>query len=128
MKEDLKLKFLHIFFPNKCPSCHKIIYYNDLFCNDCFKELVLPKGERCKVCFSLKEKCDCNKNPKFYLGLDIDVDQYKDLLSKKRNNVVVTPHIAGCTDDAIKRQYTECAENIVNVLKRRKEEKDIEVR
>lgn len=69
-----------------------------------------------------------DKNPKFYLGLDIDVDQYKDLLSKKRNNVVVTPHIAGCTDDAIKRQYTECAENIVNVLKRRKEEKDIEVR
>ncbi len=69
-----------------------------------------------------------DKNPKFYLGLDIDVDQYKDLLSKKRNNVVVTPHIAGCTDDAIKRQYAECAENIVNVLKRRKEEKDIEVR
>ena len=66
MNENLKLKFLHIFFPNKCPSCHKIIYYNDLFCSDCFKDLVLPKGERCKVCFSLKEKCDCNKNPKFY--------------------------------------------------------------
>lgn len=69
-----------------------------------------------------------DKNPNFYLGLDIDVGEYTDLLSKRRNNVVVTPHIAGCTDDAIKRQYIECAENIVNVLKKRKEEKDIERR
>lgn len=69
-----------------------------------------------------------DKNPNFYLGLDIDVGEYTDLLSKRRNNVVVTPHIAGCTDDAIKRQYIECAENIVNVLEKRKEEKDIEGR
>lgn len=67
-------------------------------------------------------------NPNFYLGLDIDVGEYVDLLSKRRINVVVTPHIAGCTDDAIRRQYIELARNIVNVLEKRKEEKDIEER
>lgn len=69
-----------------------------------------------------------DKNPNFHLGLDIDVGEYADLLSKRRNNVIVTPHIAGCTDDAIKRQYIECAENIVNVLEKRKEEKDVDER
>lgn len=69
-----------------------------------------------------------DKNPDFYLGLDIDVGEYTDLFSKKRNNVVVTPHIAGCTEDAIKRQYIECAENIVNAVEKRKYEKDIEGR
>ena len=67
-------------------------------------------------------------NPNFHLGLDIDVGEYADLLSKRRNNVIVTPHIAGCTDDAIKRQYIECAENIVNVLEKRKEEKELDNR
>lgn len=69
-----------------------------------------------------------DRNPNFYLGLDIDVGEYANLLSKRRNNVVVTPHIAGCTDDAIKRQYIELSRNIVNVLGKRKEEKDIEER
>lgn len=69
-----------------------------------------------------------DKNPNFHLGLDIDVGEYADLLSKRRNNVIVTPHIAGCTDDAIKRQYIECAENIVGVLEKRKEEKDVDER
>lgn len=69
-----------------------------------------------------------DKNPNFHLGLDIDVGEYADLLSKRRNNVIVTPHIAGCTADAIKRQYIECAENIVGVLKKRKKEKDVEER
>lgn len=67
-------------------------------------------------------------NPNFHLGLDIDVGEYADLLSKRRNNVIVTPHIAGCTDDAIRRQYIECAENIVGVLEKRKEEKNVEER
>lgn len=67
-------------------------------------------------------------NPNFYLGLDIDVGEYVDLLSRRRNNVVVTPHIAGCTDDAIKRQYIELARNIVNVLEKRKERNDKEER
>lgn len=62
-----------------------------------------------------------DKNPNFYLGLDIDIDEYADLLSKRRNNVIVTPHIAGWTDSAIKRQYMECAENIVKAVKKRKE-------
>ena len=69
-----------------------------------------------------------DKNPNFHLGLDIDVGEYADLLSKRRNNVIVTPHIAGCTDDAIKRQYIECAENIVGVLEKIKEEKEVDER
>lgn len=69
-----------------------------------------------------------DKNPNFYLGLDIDIDKYSELLAKRRNNVIVTPHIAGCTDEAIQRTFVECAKNIVNSLERRKEEKDIEGR
>ena len=65
---------------------------------------------------------------KFYLGLDIDIGEYSDLLSQRRNNVIVTPHIAGCTDEAIQRTFIECAQNIVNTLDRRKEEKDVEER
>lgn len=69
-----------------------------------------------------------NKNPNFYLGLDIDIGEYSELLAKRRNNVIVTPHIAGCTDEAIQRTFVECAKNIVDVLEKGKEEKDIEER
>lgn len=75
---------------------------------------------------SLVEFAD--RNPNFYLGLDIDIGEYSDLLSQRRNNVIVTPHIAGCTDEAIQRTFIECAQNIVNTLDRRKEEKDVEER
>ena len=67
-----------------------------------------------------------DRNPNFYLGLDIDIEQNDKVLSRKRSNIIATPHIAGCTDEAIQRTYIECAENIVKVLERRKEEKDIE--
>ena len=69
-----------------------------------------------------------DRNPNFYLGLDIDIEQNEELLSRKRSNIITTPHIADCTDEAIQRTYIECAENIVKVLERRKEEKDIEGR
>ncbi len=69
-----------------------------------------------------------DKNPNSYLGLDIDIGAYSDLLAKRRNNVIITPHIAGCTDEAIQRTFVECAKNIVNALEKRKEEKDVEVR
>lgn len=69
-----------------------------------------------------------DENPAFYLGLDIDVERYASLLSCKRNNVMITPHIAGCTEEAIQRTYVECAKNIVHVLEKRKQEKETEVR
>ena len=69
-----------------------------------------------------------DRNPNFYLGLDIDIEQNDKVLSRKKSNIITTPHIAGCTDEAIQRTYIECAENIVKVLERRKEEKDIEER
>lgn len=67
MKQDLKLKLLHAVFPNKCPACHKVVLYNELFCKECLDKFDRPKGERCQTCFSLKEKCDCKKHPKFHV-------------------------------------------------------------
>ena len=66
MKETTKLKLLHIFFPNKCTCCKRVIPALDLFCNECFEKFELTSGERCKICFNLKEKCDCKSHPKFY--------------------------------------------------------------
>lgn len=69
---------------------------------------------------ALVEFADRNSN--FYLGLDIDTEQYSELLSQRRNNIIVTPHIAGCTDEAVQRTYIECAENIVNIIEKIKAE------
>ena len=52
----------------------------------------------------------------FYVGLDIDVDNYKELFSKYRNNVIVTPHIAGTSKQAIYRVNIEVANRIVEAL------------
>lgn len=60
---------------------------------------------------SLFEKVD--KNKKFYVGLDIDCNEYQDLLSIPRNNVIVTPHIAGITKQAINKMDLEIAESII---------------
>lgn len=59
----------------------------------------------------LFEKVDNNK--KFYVGLDIDCDEYQDLLSIPRNNVIVTPHIAGITKQAIDKMDLEIAESLI---------------
>lgn len=67
MKESLKLKLLHIFFPNKCPSCGKIIKYDEIFCDKCISDIEPVSGERCKVCFNLKQYCNCASYPKFYI-------------------------------------------------------------
>ena len=40
-----------------------------------------------------------------------------ELLNTKRNNVIVTPHIAGVTKEAIKRMDVELANNIIEYLK-----------
>lgn len=58
-----------------------------------------------------------DENPTFNVGLDIDVENYKEILNEKRNNVVVTPHIAGVTKEAIKRMDVELANNIKEYLK-----------
>lgn len=57
------------------------------------------------------------ENNTFNVGLDIDVENYKSILSKKRNNVIVTPHIAGVTQEAIERMDIELANNISEYLK-----------
>lgn len=59
---------------------------------------------------------DINKT--FNVGLDIDVENYKEILNIKRNNVIVTPHIAGVTKEAIKRMDVELANNINEYLKK----------
>lgn len=50
----------------------------------------------------------------FYVGLDIDLDNYKDIFSKYRKNVIVTPHLAGISKQAIDRMDVELANKIVD--------------
>lgn len=57
-----------------------------------------------------------DENQTFNVGLDIDVDNYKEILNVKRNNVIVTPHTAGVTQEAIKRMDVEIANNIKEYL------------
>lgn len=58
-----------------------------------------------------------DENTTFNIGLDIDAENYKEILNVKRNNVIVTPHIAGVTKEAIKRMDVELANNIIEYLK-----------
>lgn len=50
--------------------------------------------------------------PGFSVGLDIDIDSYTTLFSKERRNLIVTPHIAGVSFDAILRMDTDLAQTI----------------
>lgn len=58
----------------------------------------------------------------FYVGLDIDLDEHKELLSQYRDNVIITPHTAGVSKQAIERMDFELANNIVNCLNGEKNE------
>lgn len=69
---------------------------------------------------ALIEKAD--KYNTFYVGLDIDLDEHKELLSQYRNNVIITPHTAGVSKQAIERMDFELANNIVNFLNGEKNE------
>lgn len=60
---------------------------------------------------SLIEYAD--KYDTFYVGLDIDLDNYKELFTKYRKNVIVTPHTAGVTKQAINRMDIELANKVV---------------
>jgi len=60
---------------------------------------------------SLIEKAD--KYNTFYVGLDIDLDEHKGLLSQYRNNVIITPHTAGVSKQAIERMDFELINNII---------------
>lgn len=51
----------------------------------------------------------------FYVGLDIDLDNYREVFSKYRKNVIITPHIAGVSKQASEKKSQELANNIVNV-------------
>ena len=57
-----------------------------------------------------------DENETFNIGLDIDVENYKEILNVKRNNVIITPHIAGVTQQAIKRIDIGLANNIKRYL------------
>lgn len=58
-----------------------------------------------------------DENKTFYVGLDIDAENYKDILNIKRKNVIVTPHIAGVTKEAVERMDIEVANKLVEYVK-----------
>ncbi len=57
-----------------------------------------------------------DENERFKVGLDIDAENYKELFTIKRNNLIVTPHIAGVTKEAIERMDVELTNNIKEYL------------
>ena len=57
-----------------------------------------------------------DENKTFNVGLDIDAENYKDILDIKRNNVIVTPHIAGVTKEAVERMDVEVANTLVKYI------------
>lgn len=63
-----------------------------------------------------------DENDTFNVGLDIDIEDYEGILRTKRKNVIVTPHIAGVTQEAIKRMDVELANNIKKSLNKEKYE------
>lgn len=60
---------------------------------------------------ALFARIDTNEN--FYVGLDIDVDQYKKLIERPRRNVIITPHTAGVSEQAIYNMDLEIARKII---------------
>lgn len=56
------------------------------------------------------------QNKTFYVGLDIDLEDYDELFSKYRENVIVTPHTAGISKQAMNRVGIELAKNIVDLI------------
>ncbi len=60
-----------------------------------------------------------DENDTFNVGLDIDSENYKEILGVIKNNVIVTPHIAGVTKEAIKRMDVELANNIKRYFEER---------
>ena len=56
-----------------------------------------------------------DKYDTFYVGLDIDLDDYKELFITYRNNVVATPHTAGISKQAIARMDLEIASKVVKI-------------
>lgn len=57
-----------------------------------------------------------DENDSFNVGLDIDAENYKEVLNIKRKNVIVTPHTAGVTQESVIRMDIELANNIVKCL------------
>lgn len=58
-----------------------------------------------------------NEHTNFKIGLDIDIDGLEDSISKYRDNILITPHTAGVSLEAIIRMDTELAESITRYLK-----------
>lgn len=52
----------------------------------------------------------------FYVGLDITVGDYKELFNKYRNNVIVTPHIAASTKEALIKMDIELSNIIIKEI------------
>lgn len=66
---------------------------------------------------ALIKKADETKT--FYVGLDIDLDNYEKLFTKYRQNVIVTPHTAGFSKQAIAKMDYEIACKIKEFIEKK---------
>ena len=55
----------------------------------------------------------------FYVGLDIDLDNHKELFAKYRKNFIVIPHTVGISKQEIKRMDIELANKILEKVNER---------
>lgn len=56
-------KIFGFIFPNKCPFCNKVIFYDENCCNICLTQIEFPK-DICPKCG--KDNCMCLKTQLFY--------------------------------------------------------------
>lgn len=87
-------------------------------------KLKLFKKSSMLICTSREEILDmdavfelADHNKSFYVGLDVDVtDKNKILLEKPRRNVIVTPHTAGVSEQAIYNMDIEISQKIIEAF------------
>ena len=68
IKRFLCDKVLWLFLTNHCRYCGELLNKDEMLCKECFENLPVIKGEKCKYCGAEKSRCICKKHK---LGFDV---------------------------------------------------------